>query len=220
MRDAVAYYRKSTKQHQQNSFNVQRESILAFAKANNYRIVEEIEEEISARKTFRAGFARACDLVEEKGLFLLCYKVDRISRRLEDWEQISPILDSIRFVQMGDRAPDSFTIGLLLNLAQNESNMIGQRVKATIANLKAAAGDDFKWGNPDIAGEARLKGLAVRVENAKLFNGRILGIIRDMENAGYTEHMQVAERLNAYGIKTRRGKTWNYRNVQRIRLGN
>jgi|3_EtaG_2_1085321.scaffolds.fasta_scaffold04666_9 DNA invertase Pin-like site-specific DNA recombinase len=216
MNAAITYYRASTDPIKQaNSIAIQRGVCEDFAARNDYTIVNEFSDYASGADNEREGFNAALAYAVENDCKIIAYKVDRISRNLSVFSKIENILNRFLFCELGNQTPSVLLISVLLSVAAQERLNISARQKALIAHKRETMGNDFKWGNPNLA-DQRLKGLAVRKANAKKHNDRVRSICKDFRAAGYTKTTQLVEKLAEVGVMTRRGAPYTYTNLYRV----
>ena len=216
MTDCIFYLRASTnEQKQKNSFDVQRAILNDFARSNGYNLIQEFSEYKSGRSCERQAFQAAVRCAEETGAFLIVYRADRLSRSLDVFATIKPILDQVRFVEVGNRELDPLLMSVLFGMAANESKVISVRVKA---GMKAAKerNPEKVFGNPRIRETAVPASLKVRKENAKVFNLRIKELVGKLTHGTKMSVATIAELLNDFGVKTRRGTSWSGPNLRRL----
>jgi len=213
---AISYIRASLNEdRQQNSHDVQRAVISAFASRHNYSIEQEFSEYQSGTDDSRPEFNKALAYARDNNCFLLIYRLDRCARTLTAFSLINDLLPIIRFTDLGDTEPNLMIIGCLLSVAAQESINTSVRIKATIKHI-LEKDPSRTWGNPNLHSEYGHIGLSVRKSNASQFNARIKKIVADLELAGYTTLETQVTRINELGIKTRRGKHFNYHSLYRV----
>ncbi len=217
MKRAILYIRASTdKNKQKNSFDVQLAILNNFAATNGYEVVSVFEEYQSAKNcSDRPAFLNAIAHVKKTGDFLIAYRCDRLGRGLDVFSYLKDIMPKVRAVEVGDREIDSLMLSVLFGLATRESEVISMRVKAGIARAKQrnAARQN---GSPSIMTTAQPLGLIARKSNAASFNDRIKGLVSSFASEKKLTYAAMDERLNQFGITTRRGSAWDAANVRRV----
>ncbi|WP_207436069.1 recombinase family protein [Sabulibacter ruber] len=204
MRKYVAYYRVSTKMQGQSGLGLeaQRSAVRQFVKQHDL-ILEEFTEVESGKKNNRGELVAAIDRAKRTQATLIIAKLDRLSRNAAF---IFTLRDSgVDFVCADMPEANTLTIGIFAVLAQHERELISSRTKAA---LKAKKEQGFTLGTPaNLTQEARVKGLAVRRNNANQNkrNRQALTLIRIYREKGYT-YQRIAEELNEGGYVTRNGK--------------
>lgn len=216
MKKAYSYLRASTNiKMQANSIAIQESVIANFASTHGYDVVECYVEYKSGGDDSREVFNTVLQRCIEENATLITWKCDRLSRSLSVFSLIQDHLHLLRFCELGDMQPDLLTLSVLLGVAHKERINIGERVKACYQTLKAKD-PNHPWGNPNMADKVQPIGERVRKANAMAFNKHIQQLCNDFNKAGYCTLDKLAVKLNEVGVTTRRGKTFNKNNLQRI----
>jgi predicted site-specific integrase-resolvase len=214
-KEAIGYLRASTDENKQkNSIATQKRSIEAFAALNGYTIAVWTSEYASGGNDDRKGFRDALRLSEERGYYLIAAKVDRLSRSLSIWHALDACRDRLRIAELGDEVVSQLHLSLLLVMSQNERSLIAQRVRDSYKHLKALHGDNLNWGNKNLGTFAHL-GHAKIKENAKAHNDKVKTLVKFVTSDGGSLDDAV-DYLNSLNMKTRRGKSYSYKNLYRI----
>ena len=108
-----------------------------------------------------------------------------------------------------ERAPTRSTAAAL---AENERTLISTRTKAALAAKKAAGA---KLGNPRAA-EAAVKAHAANRAAADQFAANVPPIVRAIQVSGLTTLREIADALNARGVRTARGGQWHSSTVHNL----
>jgi DNA invertase Pin-like site-specific DNA recombinase len=212
MKQAIAYCRVST--HEQgdsrNGLEAQREAVTRFAEASGYELIT-IHEEVASgalglsdRPTLQGIIRKAAKL----RCAVLVSKLDRLSR---DVAFISSLMaQGVRFVvaELGDDV-DPFVLHLFAALAQKERQMISQRTKEALAQLKARG---VRLGNPANIMHAGDTGRRALQAKADAFAGRLGPALLRMRREGMSLQAMARE-LNNTDTPTPRGGTWTARAV-------
>ena len=119
---------------------------------------------------------------------------------------------------------NDLTVGIMALVAQAERKAISRRTKEALAAAKARG---VKLGNPNGAAALRRaqdngKALSRTVTaNAERFAGDLVPVIAAIRAEGHRSLRAIAAELNARGMLTRRGGTWQVSNVSAVlaRLG-
>lgn len=162
---------------------------------------------------------RECRLT---GATLVIAKLDRLSRNARFLMELQE--SSVNFVCCDMPEANSFTIGLLAQLAQYERELISERTKAAIQAKKkrvTESGKTWQWGNPNMrairnidtskATAARLAKTAQHRADIKLV---IENIIDSAENK--LSNRSIARKLNEAGYRTPQGKEYSHVQVGRV----
>ena len=138
-------------------------------------------------------------------------KLDRLSRNVHFISGLMAHRVPFIVAELGADA-DPFMLHLYAALAEKERALISARTKAALAAKKAAGA---KLGNPRAA-EAAVKAHAANRAAADQFATNVLPIIREIQATGPTTLRQIAESLNAHGVRTARGGRWAASTVRNL----
>jgi DNA invertase Pin-like site-specific DNA recombinase len=141
-------------------------------------------------------------------------------------EFLARIMNSeVDFVACDNPAANRLTLHILAAVAEAEAKAISERTRAALAAAKArgVALGSARPGHWEGKEEARQAGLAkareaslrVRTERADGAYADLLPLMAELR-AGGLSLQAVADRLNAEGHTTRRGKPWNPVQVARV----
>jgi DNA invertase Pin-like site-specific DNA recombinase len=213
----ISYIRVSTQRQGKSGLGIeaQRAAIEAFAQANGFTILaEHVEVEtgkgadaLDRRPILASALAQA----RKAKCSVVVAKLDRLSR---DVAFISRLMsERVRFIvtELGVDA-DPFLLHLYAALAEKERALISTRTKVALAAKKASG---VKLGGPRVA-EAGVIGRAVQVREADAFAANVAPIIREVQAAGVTKLADIADALNARGVKTPRGGQWHASSVRNV----
>lgn len=210
----VAYYRVSTKKQGASGLGLeaQREAVHSRIGCQNCIIAEYTEIE-SGKKNNRAVLLQALEETKRTGATLVVSKMDRLSREMF---LIHKLRDTgVKFICLDLPDMTTLSVGIFATIAQHERETISARTKAALAAKKAQGA---KLGKPENLNEAaRLKGLAVRKENAanNENNRRAAAFAASLRSAGL-RWSAIADKLNEAGFKTSKGKAFQAVQVQRL----
>ena len=132
----VAYYRVSTGRQRESGLGVdsQRAQVRDYVSANGGRLVGEFSETVSGRKGDRPQLTLALTTCRIMNAVLVIAHLDRLSRNLA---VIARLMDSgIEFVAADFPYANKFTLHVLAAVAEYESNIQSERIKAVLAALK------------------------------------------------------------------------------------
>ncbi|WP_419816145.1 recombinase family protein [Glacieibacterium sp.] len=199
----------------------QREMIRRFADAEDCTVVAEFVEVETGKGgdaiDRRPQLAGALAHARKAGGAVLVAKLDRLSR---DVHFISGLMaQRVPFVvaELGADT-DPFVLHLYAALAEKERALISDRTKAALAAKKAQG---VRLGNRTNLADAQALGSASNRIVADGFAANVLPIVDQITAAGMTTLRQIAEALNARGIRTARGGEWHattVRNLQSRRI--
>jgi DNA invertase Pin-like site-specific DNA recombinase len=215
---AVAYYRVSTQRQGRSGLGIeaQRNRVAQFAAAERFEILaEHIEVETgkgSDALEKRPCLAQALAQARKERCPIVVAKLDRLSR---DVAFISGLMaQRVPFVvaELGVDA-DPFMLHLYAALAEKERRLISERTQAALSIRKAAGA---RLGNRVNAAEAAALGRATSVVEADRFAAIIRPILEQLQRDGLSSYRGMAEALNARGVRTRRGGSWQVSNVRNL----
>jgi DNA invertase Pin-like site-specific DNA recombinase len=225
MADIIAYYRVSTKQQGDSGLGLdaQKATVEAHAKNAGARILASYREVESGKLAERPELARALAHARRSKATLVVAKLDRLARNVAF---LSALMRSgVDFVCCDNPHANKLTIHILAAVAEDEAERISARTKAA---LQAAKARGVKLGSarPDHwkgREKARLAGLARgRVVAAKVHSraaveayADLAPLMKNWRAEGLTLET-IADRLNADGHTTRRGRPWNPVQVARV----
>lgn len=213
MKKYIAYYRVSTSK-QCLGLDAQRTSVLNYLSSNGGNLVNEFSEKESGKHDNRIVLAEAISQCKRNNATLIIAKLDRLSRNVSFVFSLKDA--NIDFLACDLPTFNTLTLAIFIGLAQQEREMISQRTKLALNELKKKG---VKLGRPnasfndlDRAKSARTnKEIANRNEN----NIRAKTIIEEMIKTTKNK-AEIARKLNANGFKTAKGNEFN--TIQVIRL--
>ncbi|GAB3644139.1 recombinase family protein [Spirosoma arcticum] len=214
LKQYVAYFRVSTQRQGASGLGLsaQRTSVNSYIH-NKGEIIAEYTDVESGKKNNRPELLRAIACCKERGGVLLIAKLDRLTRNVAF---IFTLRDSgAEFVCADMPEANTLTIGVMATMAQHEREVIGDRTRKALAEKKRAG---FTLGKPENLTEVAVqKGLEVRQYNARSHenNRRAVALVKSLRGAGQS-WSDVARTLNEHGFLTRRGKSFQAVQVQRI----
>lgn len=220
MEKAVAYLRVSTEKQGRSGLGLeaQRDAIDRFAEREGIELAAEFVEVETGKGTDaldrRPQLAAALAHARRVKCPIIVAKLDRLSR---DVHFISGLMSQrLPFIvaELGADA-DPFMLHLYAALAEKERKLISERTKAALAAKRAQG---VKLGNRTNLADARAKAVASTKATADAFALNVLPIIRDVKASGVNSYRGIAEALNARGVRTARGGTWQAATVRNIVL--
>lgn len=160
----IAYYRVSTQKQGQSGLGLNSQKTIV---KNYLKEVEPLQELTDVESGTRKGNNRealleAIRLSKRYNATLVIAKLDRLARNVKF---ITTLMESgIEFVACDMPTANKFTIHIFAALAEQEAEMISQRTKLALGELKRQG---VKLGKPEnLNKEAIAKGLKKRTENA------------------------------------------------------
>jgi len=103
---------------------------------------------------------------------------------------------------------------MMANIVAQNRKKISRNTKKAMAKLKAKG---MKFGNPNIK-EATKKASEDHTRRANDFAVTMRPVVKKIQKGGANTYQDIANRLNADGIKSRYGKTWHPSNVRNLLL--
>lgn len=219
----VAYYRVSTQQQGRSGLGLaaQREAVRKHVASVAGDVIDAFEEVESGKVSARPALAKALAACRALKATLIIAKLDRLARNaafllnvVEGSGQGGVVFCDLPQVPPG--APGKFVISIMAAVAELEAGLISERTKAALAAAKARG---VKLGNPKLrAGtrEAAARAAAAKQRQAAERAREVQPYIEAARKAGCTTLAQIAEALNARGVRTARGGTWHAATVWRV----
>ena len=209
----VPYYRVSTASQGKSGLGLsaQREIVTRFVKPHDELLPEFVEIE-SGKRADRPQLERAIAAAKQQGARLLIAKLDRLSRNVHF---IFSLRNSeVDFVACDIPDANTLTVGIMAVLAQHERELIGERTRAALQAKKAQG---FVLGTPNLTPAISELGRAAHQHNARTHpaNVQAAELIRLYRREGLP-YQAIADKLNAMGFRTRRGKPFRPMSVQRL----
>ncbi len=211
----VAYCRVSTAKQGKSGLGLeaQRQAIRKYLKGQE-PVKEFTDVESGTKKGNNRGQLRqAIDFCKRENSKLVIAKLDRLSRNVSFISQL--IESDIDFVACDMEHANKFTIHIFAALAEQEADLISQRTKAALKELKRKG---IKLGTPEnLTTEAIQRGLEVRKANAanNENNRKATALICSLRNERLSFY-GISKKLNMLNFKTRRDKKFTPTQVKRL----
>jgi DNA invertase Pin-like site-specific DNA recombinase len=218
LRNAVAYYRVSTRRQQQSGLGIeaQRATVRRFADAQGLALTGEFVEVETGKGADalerRPKLAAALAAARSAKCPVIVAKLDRLSR---DVAFISGLMSQrVPFIvaELGADA-DPFMLHLYAALAEKERRLISERTRNALAAKKAQGAT---LGNPRNIEQAGLLGRHAQRSEADRFAKNVIPIIRSIRAAGVVGLASIADALNNRGVRTARGGRWHGSSVRNL----
>lgn len=215
---AITYLRVSSEKQGRSGLGIeaQRDGVAIFALREGLEIAAEFVEVETGKGTDalerRPQLAAALAQARRLKCPVIVAKLDRLSR---DVHFISGLMaQRVPFIvaELGADA-DPFMLHLYAALAEKERQLISERTKAALAAKKAQGAC---LGNRTNLPEAALRGAASTRAAADAFARNVLPVVDQIRSAGAVSLRSVAEALNARGVRTARGGTWQASTVRNL----
>jgi DNA invertase Pin-like site-specific DNA recombinase len=217
----IGYLRVSTKGQGESGLGIeaQRAAVESYAKSIGAALVMAYVEVESGKRSDRPELAKALAHARRSKATLVVAKLDRLARNVAF---LSALMESkVPFVACDNPHANRLTLHILAAVAEAEALAISQRTKAALAAYRARGG---KLGAElpqcrNLTKQARLKG-AQRAAEAKRkaadeAYADLCPMVAELR-AGGLALQAIADKLNADGHTTRRGKRWNAVQVSRV----
>jgi DNA invertase Pin-like site-specific DNA recombinase len=140
----VAYYRVSTGQQRESGLGLesQQAQVRDYVAANQGRLVGEYSETMSGRRNDRPQLAMALTTCRIMGAVLIIARLDRLPRNVA---MIARLMESgLDFVATDFPYANRFTVHVLSAVAEYESRLQSERMKAVLAAVKQRGIKDTK----------------------------------------------------------------------------
>ena len=212
------YLRVSRESQGKNGLGIeaQRAAVTQFLAAHGLeRIAEFVEVEtgkgadaLDRRPVLAAALAAA----RKAKVPIVVAKLDRLSR---DVHFVSGLMaHRVPFV-VAELGPDidPFMLHIYAAVAEKERALISQRTRAALAAKKAQGA---RLGNRTNLAEVGARGHATMARQADRFAANVRPVIEDARRAGAVTLQDLADALNARGVKTARGGRWHAMTVRSI----
>lgn len=213
----VAYYRVSTAKQGRSGLGLdaQRKAVADYLNGGAWELTGEFVEVESGKVDRRPKLEQALSMCELTSATLVVAKLDRLSRNVAF---LAALQDSgAKFVAADMPEANELTIHIMAAVAQAERKAISKRTKEALAAAKARGA--VLGGNRGNLADLR-KGPAVSaMVRSKASIERSTKVMRQIEVArdeGATSLRQIAAALNAAGIQTPRGKSWQAAQVKAV----
>ncbi|MGI8962081.1 MAG: recombinase family protein [Bryobacteraceae bacterium] len=217
---AIGYVRVSTEKQAEKgvSLDAQMAKIQAAALLHEYALIDIIQDGgESAKSLDRPGMAHVLDLVRTKAVdAVIIVKLDRLTRSVRDLADLLDVFTKygVSLISISESLDTGSAAGrLVLNImtavSQWEREAIGERTRDAL-RFKKAQGE--RVGNIAFGYRSSIDGVMLE-QNPE--EQALLDRVRCLRESGYTIS-QIADALNAQGLRTRRGGKWHFVYVSRL----
>ena len=218
----VSYLRVSTDKQGERGLGIeaQRQTVAAFmaSQGEAATLLAEYVEVESGKRDDRPQLAAAIEQAQLSGAALVIAKLDRLSRDAHFLLGLEKA--GVEFHACDLPKANRLTLTIMAAVAEHEREMISQRTKAA---LKAARSRGVRLGNPNGARALRrasrgnTAALSKIKANADKAAAKLSPALAALKAQGILSANAIAKALNARGVLTSRGSTWDAKAV--IRLG-
>ena len=192
----VGYIRVSTEDQAREgvSLAAQRAKIDAYALVKDWRVVEVIQDDMTAKHLRRRGVQRLLALVARRQVgAVIVYKLDRLTRSVKDLNSLVELFDKkeVALVSLQESldtttASGRLMMNLLASVSQWEREVIGERTRDAMQHLKAQG----------------------QVYSRLVFDNATTLAQIHTRRAGGATLQEIADELTAAGVPTVRGGVW------------
>lgn len=214
----VAYYRVSTGKQGRSGLGLdaQQAAVRAYLNGGHWELTGEVTEvESGKRDDNRPQLQEALRLCRATGATLIVAKLDRLSRDAAFLMQLQN--SGAQFVAADMPGANTFTVGVMALVAQQEREAISTRTKAALAAAKAR-GVKLGGHRGHTLPSHRAAAISASVRSAKAkANAKDVRVsIEQVRRNGATSLRDIATALNDAGVTTPRGGQWQAVQVKRV----
>jgi len=214
----IAYYRVSTARQGRSGLGLeaQRAAVLEYLNGGRWKLIEEVTEIESGKRSDRPELARALAACRLHNATLIIAKLDRLARNVAF---IANLMDAgVDFVAADMPQANRLTVHVLAAIAEHEAAAISARTKAALARAKARGtvlGGD-RGNLPRVAKAGARASIAARRERAAARARDLATVVADLRRQGRTSLRELAAGLNEREIAAPRGGAWQAAQVARV----
>jgi DNA invertase Pin-like site-specific DNA recombinase len=212
----VAYYRVSTQRQGRSGLGLeaQQTAVRDYLNGGDWRLVAEVTEVESGKRTDRPKLAEALKLCRIHDATLIIAKLDRLARNVAF---ISNLMESgVEFHAVDFPQANRLTVHILAAVAEHEAKIISERTRAALAAAKRR-GVKLGGYRGTVISKAMRKASADAI--AKRADARAVDLgptIAEVQAAGAKSLRDIATGLNERGIPAARGGQWTAVQVSRV----
>ncbi len=221
MAGIIGYLRVSTKGQSESGLGLeaQKTAIESHARQSGSSILTYYTEIESGKRADRPELARALSHCRRSRATLCVAKLDRLARNVAF---LSALMDStVPFVACDNPHANRLTLHILAAVAEAEAKAISERTRGALAAYKARGGilggarPQCRNLTPQAIAKGQKLGAAAVRKAAREAYADLVPTMKAWRTEGMTLG-KIAERLNAEGHTTRRGRPWNPAQVMRV----
>lgn len=214
-RQFIAYYRVSTRKQKQSGLGLdaQETTVQKYIAKEHGELLQVYTEVESGRKKYRPELAKAIRHAKATKSCLIIARLDRLARNVSFTANL--LESEVEFVACDMPHANKFTIHVMAALAEQEAELISQRIKAA---LKEAKRRGTKLGNPriqhirkDYAKAAKAKQHRARAR-AEIYRGEVM----KLKAQGARSLSDYARGLNQAHWYTSKGSRWDATRIRRL----
>lgn len=221
----IGYLRVSTKKQGESGLGIegQKAAVEAYAKQTGANVATFYIEIETGKRSDRPELAKALSHARRMKATLVVAKLDRLARNVAF---LSALMESkAQFIACDNPHANRLTLQILMAVAEAEATAISDRTKAALAAAKArgtklGSAREGHWEGREDARQRGAKAGAIAAGLAHTAAARdayidLMPTISGLRTEGLSLR-KIAERLNAEGHTTRRGKSWTEVQVNRL----
>lgn len=215
----ITYYRVSTKAQGKSGLGIdaQKDAVQRFMKSRRAKEIDTFTEVESGRNGNRPILKQAIQRCKETGADLLIAKLDRLARNAKFLFTLKEELEDagVGFTVADLPDANNLTLGIMAVLAEYESQLKSERLKAA---FKEAKKQGRKLGSPEnLTKEAMEKAWRTTKENARndVDTRKAFHFIQPRREQGQSFD-KIAFELNKEGYRTRKGKKFFGAQVRKL----
>jgi DNA invertase Pin-like site-specific DNA recombinase len=213
----VAYYRVRTQRQGRSGLGLeaQQTAVRDFLYGGDWRLVAEVTEVESGKRSDRTKLAEALKLCRLHGATLIIAKLDRLARNVAF---ISNLMESgVEFHAVDFPQANRLTVHILAAVAEHEAKAISERTKAALAAAKRRGVKLGGYRGTTMTKAMRKAASEATTKRAKARAADLAPTITELQAAGATSLREIAAGLNERGIPTARGTgSWSATQVMRV----
>ena len=214
----ISYLRVSTQRQGRSGLGLeaQRETVMSYLNGGRWKLVEEVVEVESGKRSDRPKLTQALALCRVHNATLLVAKLDRLGRNVAF---IATLMEAgVKFVAADMPEANETMLHFMSVMAQHEAAAISARTKAALAAAKARGKKlgGYRWEIEKVARKGNRASALARQEKALKRAADLMPVIAAIQAEGASTLRQIATVLNERGIATARGGEWSAVQVQRV----
>jgi DNA invertase Pin-like site-specific DNA recombinase len=212
----IAYYRVSTQKQGRSGLGLeaQQTAVRDYLNGGDWRLVAEVTEVESGKRSDRPKLAEALRLCRLHGATLIIAKLDRLARNVAF---ISNLMESgVEFHAVDFPQANRLTVHMLAAFAEHEAKVISERTKAALAAAKRRGVQLGGYRGTTMTKAMRKAASEAITKRAKARAADLTPTITELQAAGATSLRAIAAGLNERGIPAARGGQWSAVQVARV----
>jgi DNA invertase Pin-like site-specific DNA recombinase len=212
----VAYYRVSTQRQGRSGLGLdaQQAAVRNYLNGGDWRLVGEVTEVESGKRSDRPKLAEALKLCRLHGATLIIAKLDRLARNVAF---ISNLMEAgVEFHAVDFPQANRLTVHILAAVAEHEAKVISERTKAALAAAKRRGVKLGGYRGTTLTKAMRKAASETLEKRADARAADLAPIITELQASGATSLRAIAAGLNQRQIPTAKGGQWSATQVMRV----